>query len=630
MRKSPKLFKNKTLGKVGDSLHERDYYDQETELFSDKVTRRTFLPWVVILVIFLLLGYRLFDLQVKQGFVNLKSAEGNRVKSIPVAGARGLIVDVKNNSLASNTASYELITRIAKVKDLEKVDSGIFTTIGMDKESVKEEIKKQAQSSGYTVLKTNISRSDALTIKSKLPVYGEFEIAPTFLREYSEPSLCHALGYVGKVSSMEQTSKPIANINGVSGKSGIEKIYDDYLQGNPGSHKAEVDANNRLVRLLKDDEAQIGNTIKTSINLGLQKYAYERLKQETDDKKTQGALVAMDPKDGGVLAMVSLPAYDNNKLSSGISQSELDAIFNDKSKPFLNRVTTGVYPSGSTIKPFIATAALEAGIVSEDTAFDTPPFIEVGQWKFPDWKNHGLTDIKTAIAQSNNIFFYSLGGGYAQSPIQKGLGPDGMKKGLEKFGFGQETGIDLTSEEGGFLPTPEWKKKTTGENWYIGNTYNMAIGQGDLLVTPLQIANATSAIANGGKLFRPYVVSEVLDGQGKKVENSLSGSKVVSQNIFSDNSLRIVREGMRQTVLNGGSAYGVFGQDFPIEVAAKTGTAQFGTEGKTHAWFTSFAPYSDPQIVISIVVEGAGEGYEAAAPVAKDILGWWNDNKDKP
>jgi penicillin-binding protein 2 len=286
-----------------------------------------------------------------------------------------------------------------------------------------------------------------------------------------------------------------------------------------------------------------------------------------------------------------------------------------------------VYPSGSTIKPFVATSALEAGIVNEDTAFETPPFIEIGQWKFPDWKDHGLTDIKTAIAQSNNIFFYALGGGYAQSPIKKGLGPDGMKKGLEKFGFGKPTGIDLTSEEEGFLPTPEWKKRTTGESWYIGNTYNMAIGQGDLLATPLQIATATSAIANGGRLYRPFVVSEITDSDGNKIDNPLSGEKLVSEGIFSANSLRIVKEGMRKTTQLGGSAFGVFGTDFPLEVAAKTGTAQFGNEEKTHAWFTSFAPYNDPQIAVTVIVEGAGEGYEAAAPVAKDVLKWWSENK---
>jgi penicillin-binding protein 2 len=264
-------------------------------------------------------------------------------------------------------------------------------------------------------------------------------------------------------------------------------------------------------------------------------------------------------------------------------------------------------------------------VVTEDTSFETPPYIEVGQWKFPDWKDHGVTDIKKAIAESNNIFFYSIGGGWG--PVKRGLGPEGIKKGLEKFGFGSLAGIDLPSEEEGFLPTPEWKKRKTGESWYIGNTYNMSIGQGDLLVTPLQIANATCTIANGGKLFRPYVVSEILDSN-KKVENLPIGEKLLSDKAISSNTLRIVRDGMRQTVTMG-SARSVFGSDFPVAVSAKTGTAQFGTEEKTHAWFTSFAPSDNPEIVITVLVEGGGEGYESAAPIARDIYRFWSENKDK-
>jgi len=628
MSKKYKFFPSKSLGRVEDELEERNYYESE-EISGEKKQKNPVLPWVIITIIFLALGVKLFQLQVKEGFSNLTLAEGNRVKNIPTSGARGIIIDSKGQTLANNTASYELITRITKVRDLEKIDSQIFSIIGMTKEEVIEEITKQAPQSGYTVLKDKIARDDALIMKSKLPVYGEFEIDPIFLRQYTQPSLCHVLGYVGKVSSEEQESKPIAAINGYSGKSGLEKTYDDYLQGIPGSHKVEVDANNNLVQLLTDSTAQIGKTIKTTLDKDLQDFAYQRLKQETDDKQTQGAIIAMDPKTGGIKAMISIPLYDNGKLSGGITQDELNAIFDNPSKPFLNRAISGSYPSGSTIKPFIATTALDAGVISESTSFHTPPFIEIGGHKFPDWKDHSgeSTNVETAIAQSNNVFFYSIGGGNPQSPISKGLGPDGIYNGLEKFGFGRELGIDLSSESSGFIPTTSWKKRTTGENWYIGDTYNLSIGQGGLQVTPLQIADATSVIANGGKLFRPYLVNEILDSEGKKVAVGSAGSHLIDEDMFSKDNLSIVRDGMRQTTQSGGSAYTVFGPNFPLEVAAKTGTAQFGTEDKTHAWFTSFAPFDDPQIVVTVIVEGAGEGFEAAAPVAKDILAWWNDHK---
>ncbi len=622
MARKSKFYPQKAVGSVRDELGEREHFDHDSGFFS-KEKRVLVWPYILVVIIFAFLGTRLFQLQVKEGLANLNLAEGNRIKEIPTSGARGQIVDRNGQVLATNAASYDLITRIIKVKELDKVDDAIFQIIGMTKSEVAEKISKQPGLKTYSILKENIPRDDALLIKSKLPVYGEFDVTPTFIRQYTDPSLAHVLGYVGKVNEEEQKNKPIASINGSSGKAGVEKIYDDYLQGVPGSYKAEVNVANQLVRFLSNDDPQIGRTVKLSINDDLQKIAYEKLKEKADELKTQGALVAMDPRSGAILAMVSLPLYDNATLSTGISQQALNDIFNNPSKPFLNRVLAGVYPSGSSIKPFIATAALEDGVVDENTSFETPPFIEVGQWKFPDWKDHGVTDIKRAIAESNNIFFYSIGGGWG--PVKKGLGPDRIKKGLEKFGFGSKTGIDLPSEQQGFLPTPEWKKRTTGESWYIGNTYNMSIGQGDLLVTPLQIANATCSVANGGKLFKPYVVSEILEAD-KKIENLPVGEKLIAKDIYSAKNLEIVREGMRQTVVFG-SARSVFGNNFPVAVSAKTGTAQFGTEEKTHGWFTSYAPSEDPQIVVTVIVEAGGEGYESAAPVARDVLEWWANNK---
>ncbi len=620
--KRNKFYPQKPVGQVSDQLGEREFFDEEADI-SKKTPRHLIWPYLVVTFIFFFLATRLFQLQVKEGFANLALAEGNRIKEIPIAGARGQVIDSKGQVLATNSASYDLITRITKVKDLEKVDPTIFEITGLSKDAISELVKKHSTISGYTILKENLPRDEALLMKSRLPVYGEFDITPTFIREYTDPSLSHILGYVGKVNDDEQKNKPIAAINGSSGKAGIEKVYDDYLQGVPGTHKAEVNVSNQLVRFLSSDDPQIGRSVKLTINDDLQKFAFEKLKAKTDELKTQGALVAMNPQNGSILALVSLPLYDNKKLSTGISQKELDDIFNNPSKPFLNRVISGVYPSGSSIKPFIATAALEEGVVNEDTSFETPPFIEVGQWKFPDWKDHGVTDIKRAIAESNNIFFYSIGGGWG--PVKKGLGPDRIKKGLEKFGFGALSGIDLPSEQKGFLPTPEWKKRTTGESWYIGNTYNMSIGQGDLLVTPLQIAGATSVVANGGKQFRPYLVSEILDAD-KKVDAANVGEKLIAKDTMSGNNLRIVRDGMRQTVTSG-SARSVFGENFPTQVSAKTGTAQFGTEDKTHGWFTSFAPSDNPQIVVTVIIEAGGEGYESAAPVAKDVLEWWANNK---
>jgi len=625
---------DKGVRRIKDPLGDYEYFDRRStgdEIFNKK-KNSSFIFWKIILpVIFLsLLGYRLFFLQVQEGFINLKLAEGNRIRNLPVSAPRGLIVDEKGELLVSNDSAYDLVTQIHKVKDLDILDQQVFGIIGVKKDDLIKIVKDNKSSLDLIVVKEKIPRDEALLLKSRLSTFGGFEIIPSYIRKYPDIAFSHILGYTGRANEQETKDSPVAVVNGSIGKSELEKTYDQYLQGKPGNRKAEVDASGRLVRLLSYSDPQSGDTLQTSINKKLQDYIYEILKKKTDEMQTKAAAVVMDPRDGTIKAMVSIPSYDNSLLASGISKEEYAKLSEDKNFPMLNRVVSGEYPSGSSIKPFIATSALEFGIVNPDTSFDTPPFIEIGQWKFPDWKDHGVTDIRRAIAESNNIFFFALGGGWG--PIKNGLGPDGMKKGLEKFGFGTQTGVDLTGERDGFIPTPEWKKKTMKEDWYIGNTYNMAIGQGDLLVTPMQIANATSSIANGGKLFKPRFVNKVISPSGETIKEFSAGETTVNTQVFSGDNLKVVREGMRMTVAEG-SAFSVFGSEFPISVAGKTGTAQFGPEvdgeQKTHAWFSSFAPYEDPKIVVTILVENGGEGYQTAAPIAKDIYSWWVDNETK-
>lgn len=619
-----KFFANKPIANLKDYLGNFDYFDKEGSALSRSQQHRRNWGILLAIVFFIFIVSRLFLLQVQEGFLNYKLSEGNRIRDIPVGAPRGYITDEFGKELANNEASYELIVRANRKKDISDVSDEIFAAVGTTRANIEKLIDDNKTQNGFVVVRDKIPREEALVLKSRIPSYNKVEIISSYVRKYQDTALSHVLGYTGRLSQDELTNNPSVAINDQIGKSGLEKVYDEYLQGTPGYRRAEVNASGKLIRLLTTVEPKIGNTVQTSIDKELEDKAYEILSAKAQELGTKGALVAMDPRDGSIKAMVSYPGYDNNKLSSGMTQQEYDAIANDPTKPLLNRASAGSYPSGSTIKPFYATAALANGVVSESTAFDTPPFIEIGQWKFPDWKDHGLTDIRRAIAESNNIFFYAIGGGYG--PIKNGLGPDGMKKGLERFGFGKSTGIDLTAEASGFIPTPEWKKKTTGENWFIGNTYNMAIGQGDLMVTPLQIANGTSAIANGGTLFSPRIAKKILTPSGQLIREFTKDDNTVAKDIYPSDPLRIVREGMRQTVTSG-SAFSLFGSNFPLEVAAKTGTAQFGNEGKTHAWFTSFAPYDNPKLVVTVIIEGGGEGYQTAGPIAKDLFSWWNDNR---
>lgn len=626
-RGSHNIFtRNRPIGDLPCQINDREYFDSREsggEILAEDRKMRFNWGAVFALLFVLSLIYRLFFLQVEEGLANFEVAEGNRTRVIYSSAPRGLIVDANGKTIVDNKTSYQLVCTLSKKKELDLVPDEVFNLIGAKKDEVWEKIEK-ASIAGNVVIREKIEKEDALLLKKDLASYQGFEISPMYLRDYPFRNLSHVLGYIGKVTQDDVEEKPSLAINQIIGKTGIEEAYDEYLQGTPGAQKVEVDASGKLVRYLSQTEATIGNTVVSSIDLDLQNFVYDTLKKTTDEMNTNGVAIVMDPNNGSVKALVNIPDFDSNLFSSGMSSDEYSNLLNDPSKPLLNRAISGEYPSGSSIKPFIATVGLADGVITEDTSFETPAKIDLGQWSFPDWKHHeGLTDVKRAIAESNNIFFYALGGGWG--PIKEGLGPERIKEGLEKFGFNKKIGIDILGEASGFIPTPEWKKKTTGENWYTGNTYNMSIGQGDLTVTPMQIANATVAIANGGTLYKPHFVNKITTSDGQVIKEFKPEDSIASKDIYVKEYIDIVREGMRQTITSG-SARSTF-VDSPLEVAAKTGTAQFGNEGKTHAWFTSFAPYNNPEIVVTVLIEGGGEGSRVSAPIASDIIKWWAENR---
>jgi penicillin-binding protein 2 len=314
--------------------------------------------------------------------------------------------------------------------------------------------------------------------------------------------------------------------------------------------------------------------------------------------------------------MVSVPYYDNNIFEGEVDSAEYSRLLQDPSLPLLNRATMGTYPPGSIIKIVTAAAGLQEGIITKNTSIETPQEIVIGEWKFPDWKYHtGVSNVTRAIAESNNIFFYAVGGGWDKI---KGLGPDILGNYLSAFGFGAKSGVDLPSEASGLVPGPEWKESYKGEKWYLGDTYHVAIGQGDLLVTPLQMVKALSAVANGGRLLTPQLVNEVTNAEGEVIKNY--STKVERDNFISAEHISTVQQGMREAVVYGS---GRILSDLPVSSAAKTGTAQFFNNQKTHAWFECYAPYENPEIALVVLVEGGGGGYEVASPIAHEILQWY-------
>ena len=600
-----------------------------------KVKKRGFFLFKFFAIsIFALLIGKLFISQIVEGKVLEKAALGNKIRPRIISAQRGMITDSKGVWLARNVPSFDLAlypSDLPKDKDQRNtVYEQVAKLSGLDMG----EIKKKSEENGLlsldiVVLKENLSREEALLLEEEIIHIPGLTVAKRARREYkSSFTMSHLLGYMGKISEGELEKNPDHHLSDWIGKTGLEASYENELKGQDGIEQIEVDSTGNIERVLVDDsnrEPVTGDNISLYLDLDLQQKTYEYLQQGmtevsnlTGTPSSGAVAIAMNPKTGGILSMVSIPAYDNNEFAQGISGNRYQEIANDPSKPMFNRSISGEYPPGSTIKIVHATAGLAEGAVSENTAFDTPEAIEIGEWRFPDWKDHGYTDIRRAISESNNIFFYSIGGGFG--PIN-GLGINKLKSWWQKFGLGEHSGIDLTGEADGLLPDPDWKEKVIKEPWYIGDTYHVAIGQGDLLVTPLQMLQATSVIANGGKLMKPTLAQKMTDNQGVVVQEF--GNNVLNQQVADPAIIQIVQQGMRGTMQPGGSAYSVFGGDFPVEVAGKTGTAQFFNNAKTHAWFECYAPYNDPQIALIVMIEGGGGGNEIAAPIAKNILNYY-------
>jgi penicillin-binding protein 2 len=590
--------------------------------------------WFVMLVVFVVLVSRLWFLQITRGEYYLSLAEGNRIRTEYISATRGLVYDRKGNKLVQNLAGFNLEIEIrnipSKKNDIIKSVKELSSIIDIPEIEILSKINEHTTSDPI-ILKSNITRYEALILEEKL---SSQKLAS--VREYSTRSyvpgfgLGHLLGYVGKASEQDLEQDSIYQPTDLIGKLGLEAYYEDYLRGTSGKEYVEVDAIGKIKRVLASQEASSGNSLELTLDLDLQKKVYETVKSAVTRRGSPGGVaILMNPKNGSIYSMVSYPDFDPNLFttSSGTAfQKGYSRLLKDDTLPLFNRAISGVYPSGSTIKPVLAAGALNEGTITASTSIYANGYIEVPNqydpsviYTFPDWKVHGLVDTRRAIAVSSDVFFYAVGGGYEHI---KGLGLEKIRKYYEAFGLGSKTNIDLTSEKPGLVPSEEWKQKTKGESWYQGDTYHLSIGQGDLLATPLQVLNFTAAIANGGKLLRPHLVSIIRDSDGSTVLDDLT--KILNQNMVSRSALRIVQEGMRQTVTSGTAQ--IF-NSLSVNVAAKTGTAQFDNNAKTHTWVTAYAPYEDPELALVVVLEGGKPDGESAMPAAREIMRYFFKNR---
>lgn len=611
---------------------------------SSFTTRKARFFWFWMLAIFSIVVVRLLYLQTVKGNYYRAVAVNNSERIIPVPSERGLLYDRRGRQLVKNVPNFSLaLVPLDLPRDIEKknaVINKLSIITGLEKPVIADLIDKYKRyKNEFVVIKEDIDYETALKIQiesaelagvfiargSKRLYLSESEILKKTKTNKLETnstafSLAPIEGYMAKLDRQELDEfydKGYLPSDSI-GKIGVEKTYESILRGIYGRRRIEVNAEGKEQTVLAEYASTPGSHLELSIDAAAQ-FELERLIETALKKnnKNQASGIVMDPRGGKILALVSVPSFNNNDFSGGIDQETYSRYLADEDRPLFNRAISGLYPSGSTIKPVFAAAALQEGVITPNTSIISSGGISVGPWFFPDWQagGHGLTNARRSIAWSVNTFYYYIGGGYGNFV---GLGVEKLTEYLKKFGFGTKLGIDLIGEEAGFIPSREWKKEIKGEIWYIGDTYNLSIGQGDLLVTPLQIAAYTSVIANSGTLYKPNVGQAIISSDGTRREEIKT--EVIRDNFISKNNIETVRLGMRDCVQYGSCR---LLSRLPFLTAGKTGTAQWNNNKENHAWFTSFAPYDNPEIVVTILIEEGEDGSRIALPIAYDFYKWW-------
>lgn len=616
--------------------HEEKLDIAEKKIETPLPKKAVLFPFAAAVFLFLLFFARVVQLQIMHGSEYSAQAEGNKYIYYKVQADRGIIFDKDYKALVENLSTFDLVCDPAKMPATENQRKRMLESIGkivkMDEQKLAEAVKNPQE----PVLK-NLDHQTLIILEARISDFPGCEINKRPIRKYTgDASLSHLLGYMGKIEPEEwKAHNDFYSIYDYIGRTGLENTYENILRKNPGQLRIERDAKGKIVSKDVYSLPESGKSIVLWLDLDLQKKIKEEMEKQLKSLGLERAsAVAIDPKTGGILATASFPNFDNNVFSEGKAE-DVAKLFGDSLKPLFNRPIQGQYLTGSTIKPLTAAAALQEKIIKPDKDIDCQGKLVVQNvydpeivYTYNDNHVHGLTDMRKAIAESCNAYFQTIGGGYGS---QQGLGPTRIKRYLELFGWGSPTGIDLPDEKNGFIPDPEWKKSyfenKQDKVWTDGDTYNMSIGQGFLGITPLQVANSFAAIANGGTLYRPQIVKQVVDERRNVIEDRKPAA--LRENFLDADNLKVVREGMRQAVTGWNSplASSVILNSLPVPAAAKTGTAQLkkDKDGKDllNSWVTVFAPYDDPRIVVTIMMEDVHEGQFAVLPVAQRVLNWY-------
>ncbi|MGC6405300.1 penicillin-binding protein 2 [Bisgaard Taxon 45] len=594
--------------------------------------RRALVSFLFVLVLTAILVTNLYHLQIVNYDSYQTRSNGNRIKLLPLPPTRGLIYDRYGQLLAENLTFFGLYIVPEKVENLDRTFEELKAIVGLTEEDIDRFKKERRRASRYTpiLLKPHLTEEQIARFSVNQYRFTSLEVKPYFKRHYlyGEP-LTHILGYVAKINDkdVERLKKEgkFTNYAGTHdmGKLGIERYYEAQLHGSTGFEEVEVNNRGKVIRKLREQPAIAGKSIHLTIDLALQRYITDLLSGQ------KGAVVVLDPKDNSILAMVSTPSYDNNLFVDGISSADYKRLLNDPNRPLYSRVTQGAYPPASTVKPFIGVAALHENVITQTmTIFDPGYWVLPNTTKrFRDWKKtgHGQTDLNKAIVESSDTYFY-------QTAYNMGI--DRLSDWMKRFGFGVPTGIDIQEETAGIMPSREWKQKRHKRPWVQGDTISVGIGQGYWIATPLQVAKATSILINEGKVHTPHLMKSVEGSTVEPYQDPLLYEDISEpKKAYWDAAKR----GMYNVVnaANGTGRKAFLGSSY--RVAGKSGTAQVFSlkENQTydasglkkelhdHAWFTAYAPYDDPKMVVSIILENAGGGSSVAAPIVRQIMDYY-------
>ncbi len=577
-----------------------------------------------------------FYLQVVQHDYYTQRAESNRISLVPAAPNRGLILDRKGRILAENYSAYTLELTPAQAHDLDSTLAEIGKLISITPGELRRFRRLLAESHEFETvpLKSKLTDEEVAILAANRYRLPGVEVKARLFRNYQAgPGMAHVVGFIGRIndrdlkslreSGREQNYKGSVHI----GKTGLEQSYETLLHGRTGFDQMETDASGRAVRMLSRIPPVPGKDLRLYLDLDLQAVA------EHAFGDFQGGLVALDPKTGGVLALVSKPGFDPNLFIDGIDPEAWKALNDSPERPMVNRALRGIYPPGSTIKPLMALAGLELGVRKPGDSILDPGYYSLpnSRHQYRDWKKggHGVVDMRKSIAQSCDTYYYRLA---------VDMGIDRMHDYLAQFGFGEKSGIDLDGESPGLLPSRDWKQRRWKKPWYMGETVIAGIGQGYHLTTPLQLATAVAMLANGGRRIEPRLVEAVRD----PLTHVWQGLPPVvrGQVAIKPENLAVVREGMMDVMRPGGTASAAAAGAAYV-MAGKTGTAQvvgikqgaryeegrLARQHRDHALFIAYAPVDDPKIAIAVLVENGGHGGSTAAPIARAVFDYYLTGK---